>query len=221
MLEERRPDRGDESRRQAGSGTQGHNGDTAPAQPGGGPPAETAAQILRHGGSLRGGRAAARAGLTAAVILAVAIAAGVAGLSLLANTGDGHHGSAAQMRANGTAARRLPGVPLRVVSVQPSNKSSQVSGGTRVQIAFSAPLASGSVLPSFHPAVAGEWQASGSVLSFTPSVAFAPSTRYTLRLPAGTAGLRSAGGGLLAKPILISFRTGRLRTSRIRAHRRR
>ena len=172
----------------------------APGQPTGEHAAETAAEILRNGGRPRRSRAAARAGLTAAIVLGLAVAAGVAGLSLLANIGDGNHQRA------GSA---ISGPPLRVVSVRPRDNSSGVNGATDVEIAFSAQLARTPAVPSFHPAVSGHWRASGRLLSFTPtSGGFEPYTRYTLRIPAGKAGLRSVIGGTIREPVIVTFRTG-------------
>lgn len=195
-MEERQPGRGDEMHRPAED----------EAQRDAVPPAETASQILENSGPPRRSRAAARVGLTTAVVLGVAVAAGIGGLSLLANIGGGHATSAT--REDAVSALSVTGPPLRVVSVQPSAKSSGVSGDSKVRIAFSAKLAQTSAVPAFRPAVAGRWRASGNLLSFAPSVPFAASTRYTLVIPAGKLGLRSVTGGAIAKPVLVTFRTG-------------
>jgi len=186
-----------------GAGQRQSDGDVPPQQDAG-PRAETASQILQDSGAPRPSRAAARVGLTAAVVLGVAIAAGIGGLSLLANSGGR---DATRTRADAARAA-VTGPPLRVVSVLPSAKSSGVSGATNVLIAFSSDLAEGSAVPTFRPAVAGKWQASGSLLSFTASGYFSPWTRYTLVIPAGRAGVRSATGGAVAKPLRVEFSTG-------------
>jgi hypothetical protein len=206
VLEKQQPGRGDETRRPAEGGAQGHDRSDAPGQHNLAPPAETASQILENGGPPRRSRAAARVGLTTAVVLGVAVAAGIGGLSLLANTGG--HGATHRTQAQAAQDMPISGPPLRVVSMLPSAKSAGVSGDTNVEIAFSAKLAPASAAPTFRPAVAGRWQASGSLLSFTPSVPFAASTRYTLVIPAGKAGLRSASGGAITKPLVVRFRTG-------------
>ncbi len=198
MREERQPGQGDETRGQPGTGGQGRDG---------GPPSETAAQILANGGKPERPRGAARIGVTAAAILGVAVAAGVAGLALLASSGS-HHGANGVAGAVGSRAVGNTTVTrLRVVSVTPSAKSSHVSGDASVQIAFSSQLAPSSVVPTFQPAVAGNWQHSGKVLSFTPDAPFDPSTHYTLRIPAGQAGLHAADGGLIRKPVVVRFST--------------
>ena len=207
MPEAQQPGQGDESRRQAGGEAQRQgNGDAASGEQDAAPPAETASQILRNSGMTRGSRAATRVGLATAVVLGVAVAAGIGGLSLLANIGDrGARTRDAQVDAS--SALPVTGPALRVVSVLPSAKAAAVDGASRVRIAFSAKLARTSAVPTFRPAVAGRWRASGHVLSFTPSVPFAASARYTVVIPAGRAGPRSAGGGAIAKAVRVTFRT--------------
>ena len=222
-MAEREPGRGEEAPRQADGGNNGHNGGGQEA----GPQAETAAQILRNGlrNGLRKGlrkeqrdgarvasesggtRSAARVGLTGAVILGVAVVAGVAGLALLANSGS-HHGASAVKEAGSQAGPNPSAPKLRVVSVTPGAQSDRVGGDGSVQIVFSTKLAATSTVPSFTPAVPGQWQTSGRELSFTPSAPLAPSTRYTLHIPAGRTGLRSTLGGLMARSADISFKTG-------------
>lgn len=196
MLEEGQPDRGDESRGQAGGGARGQ---------GGSPPSETAAEVLQNGGNHGRRRTVTRVGVTAAVVVGVAVAAGIASLTLVVNSGGKSGTSAA---AAGTKAKTdAAAIPLRVTSVTPAARSKNVAGAGAVQISFSAKLAPSSVLPTFHPAVAGKWQASGSTLSFRPDGAFAPDTRYTLRIPAGQSGLKSASGGVIAQPKVVRFET--------------
>lgn len=206
MLGDDQPGSGDEKQRPDEREARRQDDGDAPAQQNAAPPAETASEILQNSRPPRHSRAAARVGLTTAVILGVAIAAGIGGLSLLANTGD-NHGSMRNTSADAAPAA-IAGPPLRVVSTLPSAKSAGVSGGTIVAIAFSARLAQTSAAPTFRPSVPGRWQASGSLLTFTPSAPFAPWTRYTLVIPAGKAGIRSATGGAIAKPLLVSFRVG-------------
>ncbi len=193
MLEDGQPGLGDESQRRADGSTQGHDG---------GPPSETAAEILQNDGSPKHQRTATRVGVTAAVIVGVAVAAGIASLTLLANSGkSGSSATGAEAKTDAVA------VPLRVLSVTPATRAKDISGASTVQISFSSKLAPSSALPSFHPAVAGKWQASGTTLNFQPDGAFAPHTQYTLRIPAGQAGLKSASGGVIAKPVVVSFKT--------------
>jgi hypothetical protein len=197
VLGEEQPGLGDDSQRQSGDGGSG-----------GEPQPQTAAEILGEGGAAGGRRGiATRVGFTASVIAGVAVAVGIGALAVVANT-KGSHGASGSARAVGAQAKgTTDATPLKIVAVSPATKSKHVSGDTTVQIAFSSRVAS-SVVPAFRPAVPGHWQASGSMLSFTPSTPFAPSTRYTLMIPGGRLGLRSAAGGLLAKSRRVSFQTG-------------
>jgi peptidoglycan hydrolase-like protein with peptidoglycan-binding domain len=197
VLGEEQPGLGDDSQRQ--SGDEGSGGEPQP---------QTAAEILGQSQAAQGRRGiATRVGFTASVIAAVAVAVGIGALAVVAST-KGSHGAAGNARAVGAQAKgTADAAPLRIVAVSPATKSKHVNGDTTVQIAFSSRVAS-SVVPAFRPAVRGHWQASGSMLSFTPSTPFAPSTRYTLVIPGGRRGLRSAAGGLLAKPRRVSFQTG-------------
>jgi peptidoglycan hydrolase-like protein with peptidoglycan-binding domain len=197
VLGEGQPGQGDDSQRQTGDGGSG-----------GEPQPQTAAEILGQGKAAGGGRktVAARVGLTASVIAGVAVAVGIGGLAVMAHTSGSHAG---KVRAAGAQAKGNPNAtPLKVVAVSPATNTKHVNGATTVMVDFSAPLASDSVKPSFRPAVAGQWQASGSTLSFVPSVPFSPSTHYTLVIPGGRMGLHSDVGGLLAKSKQIRFSTG-------------
>jgi peptidoglycan hydrolase-like protein with peptidoglycan-binding domain len=198
VLGEDQPGKGDYSQRPAGDGGSG-----------GEPQPQTAAEILGQGQAARSHRGVAtRVGFTASVIAGVAVAVGIGALAVVAST-KGSHEASGNVRAAGAQAKgTTEAAPLKVVAVSPAAKSKHVSGDTTIQIAFSSPMTASSVVPSFRPAVAGRWQATGSMLSFTPSTPFAPSTRYTLVIPGGRTGLRSAAGGLLAKSMRVQFQTG-------------
>ncbi len=198
VLGEGQPGQGDDSQRQVGDGGSG-----------GEPQPQTAAEILGQSKAAGGGRrtVAARVGLTASVIAGVAVAAGIGGLALMANTSSSH--GAGKVRAAGAQAKGTADAePLKVVAVSPAANTKRVSGDTTVMIELSSPLASSSVKPSFRPAVAGQWHATGSMLSFAANAPFSPSTRYTLVIPGGRTGLHSAGGGLLARSMRVRFLTG-------------
>jgi hypothetical protein len=150
----------------------------------------------------------ARVGL---VLTATVVLAGAAGITLALTA---HSGGSAQVKAmtygqgSGHAqSGPAPASRLRVISVTPSAGIKAVSGVDPIQVVFSAPLAAHSPLPVLTPAVPGQWQISGSSVTFTPATAMAPSTRVTLRIPAGQAGVESAAGGLLAKAVVVHFKT--------------
>jgi lipoprotein-anchoring transpeptidase ErfK/SrfK len=147
--------------------------------------------------------AAFRVGVAAAVVAAVAILAGTAGLAVSAASRSDHRPAA--RRPSGQ--RQQAAGPLRVVAVSPSDGTARLSGAASVQIDFSAPVGRNSADPRLSPSVPGQWQVSGSTLMFNPDTPLAPSTRYTLRIPAGPPGIMSASGSLLAKPVTTHFRT--------------
>jgi peptidoglycan hydrolase-like protein with peptidoglycan-binding domain len=115
-----------------------------------------------------------------------------------------------------TTAAHASAAPLRVTSVTPAAHSSGVSGVAPIKIQFSEPVATGSPLPSVHPAVAGTWQGAGtSSLEFTPAVGFKQSTHVEVRIPGGALGVRSAGGGLLPANVRVKYRVGTYQTARL------
>jgi peptidoglycan hydrolase-like protein with peptidoglycan-binding domain len=197
VLGEGQPGQGDDSQRQAGD--RGSGGEPQP---------QTAAEILGQDNGTGGRRTVAgRVGLTVSIIAGVAVAAGIGGLALVARSSDSH--GAGNVRAAGAQAKSTAdAAPLMIVAVSPATNTKHVSGDATVMVELSSPLASSSVLPSFRPAMAGQWHASGSMISFAPNAPFSPSTRYTLVIPGGRTGLHSAGGGLLAKSKQVRFRTG-------------
>jgi peptidoglycan hydrolase-like protein with peptidoglycan-binding domain len=105
--------------------------------------------------------------------------------------------------------------PLQVMSVTPGNGAGAVNGQDPVQVVFSAALAQSSPLPTFSPEVPGSWHAVGGTMVFTPTTPFQPATRETMSVPAGPSGVRSASGGLLAKPRTVQFQTAGWSTLRL------
>jgi peptidoglycan hydrolase-like protein with peptidoglycan-binding domain len=125
-------------------------------------------------------------------------------------------GSSAPARPAASAPAPAPAQPLRVVSVSPGPRAKDVNGASPVRVVFSAAIAAGSPLPRLSPRIAGSWQQAGAnALQFVPRRAFAQQTRVTLRIPAGASGVRSAAGGLLAKPVSVTFRTGQFSVLRL------
>ena len=160
------------------------------------------------------GAGAARAGRPRGparfIALTAAIAAVVAGGGIYALTrGSGGSTSDGAQAAGKAAVAAAPSdIPLRVVSVTPAAGSRQVLGaGTPVKVTFSTDIAAGSPAPRLVPAIAGHWTVQGSTMIFTPNAPFPPSTRLTVRVPAGQAGVHSAAGRLLARPAVTHFAT--------------
>ncbi len=142
----------------------------------------------------------------AAVVAALAILAGTAGLAVTASSGPKKPATGA---ARQVSARRGNGAvrALRVLSISPSPGATRLSGATSVEVRFSARVDGGSARPGLSPRVPGTWQATGSVLAFTPASPLPPSTRLTLRIPAGQAGVRSVAGGTVSGPVTSRFST--------------
>ncbi len=157
---------------------------------------QVAAQAFRIGARVaRQPRSRVIAMATAIVV----VAAGGAGTYSVARLGT---------TSDLAAAARIGGPSFRILSVTPASGTRNVDGDEPVQVAFSAPLAAGSPLPSVTPKAPGSWQSAGDTMIFTPAVPFRPSTRITVTIPAGSAGVRSAAGGLLAGPTAAHFSTG-------------
>ncbi len=97
----------------------------------------------------------------------------------------------------------MPG-PFRVISVSPSAGDRQADGSDPVEVTFSAPLATGSPLPTVTPDVPGTWQGAADTWTFTPAVPFSPSTQVTVTVSDQT---RSSRGHTLAKTTTASYTT--------------
>ncbi|HEY2548968.1 MAG TPA: Ig-like domain-containing protein [Streptosporangiaceae bacterium] len=144
------------------------------------------------------------------IAVAAAVAAVVAGGGIYALTrgGGGTTAASAQPAGHAAVAAAPSDAPLRVMSVTPAAGSKKVPGsGTPVTVTFSTEVAAGSPAPRLTPAVSGHWTVEGSSMTFTPSAPFPPSTRVTVRVPAGQAGVRSAAGRLLSRPAVTHFST--------------
>ena len=89
--------------------------------------------------------------------------------------------------------------PLHVETVTPASHSVNVAPTAAVVIRFSAPIASGSPMPSISPALPGRWQQTGSSeLRFIPSAPAPPLATETLAIPGGSNGMLGTGGQRLA-----------------------
>jgi hypothetical protein len=114
------------------------------------------------------------------------------------------------------AQKQAAAVPLEVLSVTPAKHARHVNGAAPVQVQFSTALAADSPMPVIKPHIAGSWQGTGTTqLEFVPARSFAPRAHVTVRIPGGTAGMRSAAGGTLAKRMVVKFRVGTYSTLRL------
>jgi peptidoglycan hydrolase-like protein with peptidoglycan-binding domain len=105
--------------------------------------------------------------------------------------------------------------PVSVLSVTPVTHSRQVDGAAAIRVVFSQPVAADSPLPTLSPRIAGNWHVSGSTLQFVPRLGYQPLTHVKLVIPGGSSGVRSAGGGVLAKRVVDRFVTGTYSTVRL------
>jgi peptidoglycan hydrolase-like protein with peptidoglycan-binding domain len=105
--------------------------------------------------------------------------------------------------------------PESVVSVTPATGTVGVNGAADITVSFAEPLSPTSPMPTVTPSIKGTWQRSGNSAVFHPERGFRPRTKVTVTIPGGNAGVQSAGGGLLAAPVTVQFRTGQLQRVRI------
>jgi peptidoglycan hydrolase-like protein with peptidoglycan-binding domain len=106
--------------------------------------------------------------------------------------------------------------PITVASFTPASHTHGVNGADSIRVVFSAPLAADSPMPSLSPSIAGSWQrVSPDTVEFVPAQGFPELTRVRVVVPAGSAGVRSAAGGLLATQAVDKFWTGSFSTTRV------
>lgn len=142
-----------------------------------------------------------RVGLVLAMIASTAIMASAGGLAYLVNSGN----APGLVQAAGQEPAEVGALQVRSVTLAAG--SATATRADAVRITFSAPIAANSAMPRLSPAARGSWKVSGSVLTFIPNGPLAPATRFRLHIAAGESGMRGAGGGLLARPVVTSFRT--------------
>jgi peptidoglycan hydrolase-like protein with peptidoglycan-binding domain len=152
------------------------------------------------GGPGRGGEHKRRTqiiSLGVATVLVIAAAAAYA----ITHTGQPHKGGHKHGSRSATVSA------LKIVSLTPRAGASHVDGSSPVMVQFSAPLAAGSPKPVIRPAVAGTWGEIGDDATFTPARALPPRSRFTVRIPGGSDGVRTVGGGSLARSRVLHFTT--------------
>jgi peptidoglycan hydrolase-like protein with peptidoglycan-binding domain len=137
--------------------------------------------------------------LGAVAVAVIAVAAAYA-LMHLASAQPGPAGHKPG-RGTGTVAA------LKIISVTPAAGARHADGSTPVLVQFSAPLAAGSPEPVIKPAVAGTWSHVGNDASFTPARPFRPGSRFTVEIPGGSRGVRTAAGAALATSMTAHFAT--------------
>jgi L,D-transpeptidase catalytic domain/Bacterial Ig-like domain len=98
--------------------------------------------------------------------------------------------------------------PIHVNFVTPASQATGIDGASPIEINYSEPVAGNSPKPQITPQVPGKWSVEGYAMVFTPTTAFSPSTKVTVRIPSGPDGVRSNGGGLLTSAVTDHFTTG-------------
>ena len=179
--------------------------------------APTAKRFWRaSGGSKKRGAALTAAG--AALVLA-------AGVVIVAVASPGSHASLVSSDGPMTAVSGTkplqPAAALQLVSVTPAAGATGVNGASPIRVQFSAPLAANSPMPTLSPSIPGHWTVQRDAAVFTPAVGFLGSTRVTVNIPGGLAGVVSAAGatagdgGTLGANVSQSFTTGSFSTMRL------
>ncbi len=114
------------------------------------------------------------------------------------------------------AARHSLATPETVMSVTPADHTLNVNGTDAIRVMFSAPLAADSPMPAITPSIAGSWQrVTPATVQFLPAQGFTQDTRVKVSVPAGSSGIRSTSGGLLATQVVSHFWTGSYSTLRL------
>ena len=145
--------------------------------------------------------------------IGAAAVAVVAGGAAYAITHD--NGSTAARAAAAAGNNQVVSGPMHIVSVTPASGATGVNGSASVVVTFTAPLAADSPYPELTPSIPGSWTTVGSSQVFTPVTAFAPSSRVTLLIPGGPAGVRSSSGALLTGSITEHFTVGKYSRARL------
>lgn len=97
-----------------------------------------------------------------------------AALAVAACSGGGSSGNSGGSGGSGSSGALAP----KVLSVTPAT----LTGTSPIVVTFRQPLSSDSALPTIQPAIPGQWVRSGATATFTPTVSYPPSTKFTVAL---------------------------------------
>jgi peptidoglycan hydrolase-like protein with peptidoglycan-binding domain len=132
-----------------------------------------------------------------------------------ASAGEHSSGKDATAQAKTAHIHKAVAMPVSVVSFTPALHTHGVNGAASIRVVFSEPLATDSPMPSLSPSIAGNWQrVNADTVEFVPAKGFPELTRVRVVVPAGSAGVRSVNGGLLATRTVDRFWTGGYSTMR-------
>ena len=145
-----------------------------------------------------------------------------AGVIIVAFATPGSHASLVSSEGPANATKPLqPAAALQLVSMTPAAGAKGVIGTGPIRVQFSAPLAPNSPMPTLSPPISGHWAVQGSTAVFTPAVGWFQTTKVTVNIPGGLAGVVSAAGatagdgGTLGSDLSESFTTASFSTMRL------
>jgi L,D-transpeptidase catalytic domain/Bacterial Ig-like domain len=128
----------------------------------------------------------------------IATAAGAAAVIVIALVIVSVNSSAV---ASHKTTRKKKAVPVTVVSVSPSNGSTDVNGAAPITVTYSGRITSRTPLPTLSPSIPGSWQVDKDQAIFTPQVGFTENTHVTVNVPA-------PAGTATTAATSVSFTTG-------------
>lgn len=155
--------------------------------------------------------------LVAAVVVAAVVGAAIT-LVLTHKDAARHAGAPGATGSTATTVTSTsnPPMPLRVVSITPTNGSIGVSPRASIAVTFSSAISPRSPMPAVTPAGAGTWHLSGSRrIVFVPELSFLPLSEVKIAVPAGPAGVEATDGGRLGRAVVDDFRIVDGSTSRL------
>ena len=161
-----------------------------------------------------GAAALAAVALLAAVYLAVAPATAVPSAAAAtaapsATPSPSTSPSGSPSPSSSPSATPTPPPALKLVSLAPRAKATNVSFAARIRIRFSAAIAPGTPLPKLKPAVPGVWKIiDGTTLVFVARGHLPIYTRLYVTVPGGGGGVLAIDGARLAKGFTVSFTVG-------------
>lgn len=138
-------------------------------------------------------------------IVGAILALSLGGHSAAPRTGSGGSTSTSTTGAGTSTTTTTTPPALSVSSVAPAPGSQDVAPGGPITVAFSAPIAQGSPMPTISPSTTGTWHVDGSSLVFTPATDFLPLSEVTVTVPAGAAGVTGQSGGRLTTSVRAQF----------------
>lgn len=97
------------------------------------------------------------------------------------------HSAASQDASRVPTGHKGAGVkqPLSVVSVNPADGSNGAPANAPIVVTYNGPLDKNQPKPTLTPPLAGDWQQSGSTMTFHPQAGYVPGTAVAVNIPSG------------------------------------